>query len=264
MPDRIGDPKTSGAALALPFFSPESGTPADEVSSALQRASRPGRRPVVPNRRRRDVQLETMYSEIDVTGRNHRPEPAAGAQLRERAMGARPEHARRRSRRQPRSAWSSCVAPGGRSAAASTSRRSRRARSAMSFFRNWETALAQDRDDGCDRHRRRSSRTASAADSRSRSRATSASRATMRDSASRRSRKGIIPGIGMWRVARYAGLGRAKRLALTADVVDARTALDWGLVDCGRAGRRLRDADRRDDRARAGRWRRRRRGSRRS
>jgi len=44
-------------------------------------------------------------------------------------------------------------------------------------------------------------------------------------------REGIIPGIGMWRVARYAGLGRAKRLALAADVIDAPTALEWGLVD---------------------------------
>ena len=44
-------------------------------------------------------------------------------------------------------------------------------------------------------------------------------------------REGIIPGIGMWRIARYAGLGRAKRLALTAEVVDAATALEWGLVD---------------------------------
>jgi enoyl-CoA hydratase/carnithine racemase len=44
-------------------------------------------------------------------------------------------------------------------------------------------------------------------------------------------REGIIPGIGMWRVARYAGLGRAKRLALAAEVVDAATALEWGLVD---------------------------------
>jgi enoyl-CoA hydratase/carnithine racemase len=44
-------------------------------------------------------------------------------------------------------------------------------------------------------------------------------------------KEGIIPGIGMWRVARYAGLGRAKRLALTADMVDATQALDWGLVD---------------------------------
>src|SRR5436190_11051497 len=44
-------------------------------------------------------------------------------------------------------------------------------------------------------------------------------------------REGIIPGIGMWRVARYAGLGRAKRLALAADVIDAATAHAWGLVD---------------------------------
>ncbi len=44
-------------------------------------------------------------------------------------------------------------------------------------------------------------------------------------------REGIIPGIGMWRVARHAGLGRAKRLALAAEVVDASTALSWGLVD---------------------------------
>ena len=44
-------------------------------------------------------------------------------------------------------------------------------------------------------------------------------------------KEGIIPGIGMWRIARYAGLGRAKRLALAADIIDAATALDWGLVD---------------------------------
>jgi enoyl-CoA hydratase/carnithine racemase len=44
-------------------------------------------------------------------------------------------------------------------------------------------------------------------------------------------KEGIIPGIGMWRAARYAGLGRAKRLALAADVVDAATALQWGLVE---------------------------------
>jgi enoyl-CoA hydratase/carnithine racemase len=44
-------------------------------------------------------------------------------------------------------------------------------------------------------------------------------------------KEGILPGIGMWRIARYAGLGRAKRLALTAEVIDAQTALGWGLVD---------------------------------
>jgi len=44
-------------------------------------------------------------------------------------------------------------------------------------------------------------------------------------------KEGIIPGIGMWRAARFAGVGRAKRLALAAEVIDATTALDWGLVD---------------------------------
>jgi enoyl-CoA hydratase/carnithine racemase len=44
-------------------------------------------------------------------------------------------------------------------------------------------------------------------------------------------KEGIIPGIGMWRLARFAGWGRARRLALTTEVVDAATALDWGLVD---------------------------------
>lgn len=44
-------------------------------------------------------------------------------------------------------------------------------------------------------------------------------------------KEGIIPGMGMWRIARFAGMGRAKRLALAADVVDAQTALQWGLVD---------------------------------
>jgi len=44
-------------------------------------------------------------------------------------------------------------------------------------------------------------------------------------------REGIIPGMGMWRIARFAGMGRAKRLALTAEVIGAATALEWGLVD---------------------------------
>jgi len=44
-------------------------------------------------------------------------------------------------------------------------------------------------------------------------------------------KEGIIPGMGMWRIARFAGMGRAKRLVLTAEVVDAPTALAWGLVD---------------------------------
>ena len=44
-------------------------------------------------------------------------------------------------------------------------------------------------------------------------------------------REGIIPGIGMWRVARHAGVGRAKRLALAADIIDAAEAEQWGIVD---------------------------------
>ena len=44
-------------------------------------------------------------------------------------------------------------------------------------------------------------------------------------------KEGIIPGIGMWRVARHAGLGRAKRLALAAEIIEAEVALQWGLVD---------------------------------
>ena len=44
-------------------------------------------------------------------------------------------------------------------------------------------------------------------------------------------KEGIIPGIGMGRVARHAGLGRAKRLALAAEIVDAAVAKEWGLVD---------------------------------
>jgi enoyl-CoA hydratase len=44
-------------------------------------------------------------------------------------------------------------------------------------------------------------------------------------------KEGIIPGMGMWRIARHAGLGRAKRLAIAADVIDAAAALEWGLVD---------------------------------
>ena len=42
---------------------------------------------------------------------------------------------------------------------------------------------------------------------------------------------GIIPGAGATqRLPRIVGLGRAKHLVLTGDAIDARTALDWGLV----------------------------------
>ena len=42
---------------------------------------------------------------------------------------------------------------------------------------------------------------------------------------------GIIPGAGATqRLPRIVGLGRAKHLVLTGDAIDARTALEWGLV----------------------------------
>jgi enoyl-CoA hydratase len=42
---------------------------------------------------------------------------------------------------------------------------------------------------------------------------------------------GIIPGAGgTQRLPRLVGLGRAKHLILTGEAIDARTALDWGLV----------------------------------
>jgi enoyl-CoA hydratase len=42
---------------------------------------------------------------------------------------------------------------------------------------------------------------------------------------------GIIPGAGgTQRLPRVVGLGRAKHLILTGEAIDARTALDWGLV----------------------------------
>ena len=44
-------------------------------------------------------------------------------------------------------------------------------------------------------------------------------------------KEGLIPGIGMWRIARHAGLGRAKRLALCAEIIDATEAHGCGLVD---------------------------------
>ena len=42
---------------------------------------------------------------------------------------------------------------------------------------------------------------------------------------------GIIPGAGATqRLPRIVGLGRAKQLVLTGDAIDAKTALEWGLV----------------------------------
>lgn len=41
----------------------------------------------------------------------------------------------------------------------------------------------------------------------------------------------LIPGMGTYRLARYVGLGRAKRIALSGDFIDAPEALAIGLVD---------------------------------
>jgi enoyl-CoA hydratase/carnithine racemase len=42
---------------------------------------------------------------------------------------------------------------------------------------------------------------------------------------------GFLPGMATFRLAKYIGLGRAKRMMLTAETIDAPTALDWGIVD---------------------------------
>lgn len=41
----------------------------------------------------------------------------------------------------------------------------------------------------------------------------------------------LVPGLGVWRLPRYVGLGRAKRLVLTGETVGAAEALAIGLVD---------------------------------
>jgi enoyl-CoA hydratase/carnithine racemase len=41
----------------------------------------------------------------------------------------------------------------------------------------------------------------------------------------------LIPGMGTYRLARYVGLGRAKRIALSGDFINAQEALAIGLVD---------------------------------
>lgn len=44
-------------------------------------------------------------------------------------------------------------------------------------------------------------------------------------------RLGFLPGMATWRLARYVGLGRAKRLVLSGASIDAFEALDMGLLD---------------------------------
>lgn len=44
-------------------------------------------------------------------------------------------------------------------------------------------------------------------------------------------KEGLIPGLGTWRLARYVGLGRAKRMVLSGDMVEAEEAERIGLID---------------------------------
>ena len=44
-------------------------------------------------------------------------------------------------------------------------------------------------------------------------------------------KEGLIPGLGVWRLPRFVGLGRARRMVLTGEVIGAREALAIGLVD---------------------------------
>jgi enoyl-CoA hydratase/carnithine racemase len=43
--------------------------------------------------------------------------------------------------------------------------------------------------------------------------------------------EGLVPGVGAWRLPRFVGIGRALRLAVLGEPVDAATAVDMGLVD---------------------------------
>jgi len=42
---------------------------------------------------------------------------------------------------------------------------------------------------------------------------------------------GFLPGMATFRLAKYIGLGRAKRMMLTAETLDPATALNWGIID---------------------------------
>ena len=44
-------------------------------------------------------------------------------------------------------------------------------------------------------------------------------------------RDGFLPGMGTFRLAKFIGLGRARRMALTGRRVDAAEALSMGLID---------------------------------
>lgn len=44
-------------------------------------------------------------------------------------------------------------------------------------------------------------------------------------------KEGLIPGMGVFRLPRYVGLGIAKRLILSGELIDGRAALQMGIVD---------------------------------
>lgn len=44
-------------------------------------------------------------------------------------------------------------------------------------------------------------------------------------------REGIIPGLGTWRLARYVGMGRAKKMTILGNRVDGENAREIGLAD---------------------------------
>jgi len=44
-------------------------------------------------------------------------------------------------------------------------------------------------------------------------------------------KEGLIPGMGVFRLPRFIGLGRAKRLILSGELLEGRAALDMGIVD---------------------------------
>jgi enoyl-CoA hydratase/carnithine racemase len=41
----------------------------------------------------------------------------------------------------------------------------------------------------------------------------------------------LVPSLGVWRLPRYIGLGRAKRMVMTGENISAQEALEFGLVD---------------------------------
>lgn len=42
---------------------------------------------------------------------------------------------------------------------------------------------------------------------------------------------GFLPGMAVFRLAKYIGLGKAKKILINDQVIDAKCALDWGLCD---------------------------------